>query len=463
MKKIQILLVIHFILGILTIIFFDGTGDAGDSIYHYLYAKYAPVNNELFFDHWAKPLYVLIASPFAQIGFIGVKIMNLLFVNATLYLTYLIAKKHDPQNAWIAPIILIFSPLYFILTFSGLTEPFFAFLLSFSLYLFFQKKIFWSCVMISLLPYVRSEGLFFIGIFGAYFLYFKKWKALLLLCSGSIIYSLSGFPFYNDLLWVFNKVPYAKMSSTYGSGDPFHFIEQLLYVTGVPIYILFWIGIVSWFNDLIRKNLTLNTTYFIYGSVFAFVLAHSVFWYYGIFNSMGLKRVLICILPLISIIALKGYNLIFAFPVQATVQKILKSLILVYIVVFPFTKNPAAIDFEHDLSLNTDQKLAQKVAIKIQELTQYPNSFRLISNHPYMCELLDVNCFSKTQKRFLNKNTLKELKTNDIIVWESWFSIIEHGLHKEQLDAHPKLKQVYNISEENHKGRTIEYALYVIN
>jgi hypothetical protein len=460
LKKIHLLLLFHLIIGIITIIYFNGTGDAGDSVYHYLFAKYAPNNPELYFDHWAKPLYVFIASPFAQIGFIGVKILNLLVVNGTLWLTYLVAKKLNVKHAWLTALILIFSPLYFILTFSGLTEPLFAFLLVLSLYFFFNKKLFWACLIISFLPYLRSEGLFFIGIFGAYFIYLKNWRSLLTLTVGSIVYGFAGYPFYNDLLWVFNKVPYAKMSSTYGSGDPFHFVLQLQYVIGIPIYILFWLGILAWFVDLIKKKITMNITYFIYGSVFAFILAHSIFWYYGIFNSMGLKRVLICVVPLIGIIALKGFNLIYEFQIKPNLQKVLSAIFIIYLVIFPITSNPAAIDFEHDLSLNLDQKLAIKVTQRINNIDSGYN--RLFTSHPFMCETLNINCFDESRKKDLDRSTLNEIKKGDIIVWESWFSVVEHGIQKEVLDKNPRFELLYNISETNYKGRTIEYSLYIV-
>lgn len=440
--------------------YFNGTGDAGDSVYHYLFAKYAPFKNELYFNHWAKPLYVLIASPFAQMGFIGVKIMNLIVVNLTIYITYLIAKKLRIKNALVAPLILIFTPLYYALTFSGLTEPLFAFLVSLVLYLFIQKKLLWSCIIISFLPFVRSEGLFFIGIFGGYLIFFKHWWVLALLLTGSVVYSFAGYPFYNDLLWVFNKIPYARMSSTYGSGDAFHLIIQLQYVIGIPIYILFWLGIVSWFKDLFFKKTTLHITYFIYGSVFAFILAHSIFWYFGIFNSMGLKRVLICVIPFISIIALKGFNLFYELNLKPQYERVIGGVLIAYIIIFPFTSNPAAIDFKHELSLNTDQQIAQVVTRKIKDL-DYTN-YRLLTNHPYLCETLDINCFDKDKKDFLNTNTLNHLRKNDILVWESWFSVIEHGLQKDALNVDSRLEEVYNVSQKNHKGRVIEYSVYVV-
>lgn len=52
-------------------------GDA-DSATHYRFARYAwkyPVN---LLDHWAKPVFTLLASPFAKFGHTGVSVFNLL-------------------------------------------------------------------------------------------------------------------------------------------------------------------------------------------------------------------------------------------------------------------------------------------------------------------------------------------------------------------------------------------------
>lgn len=76
-------ILVYTIIAAFTLYYFNGTGDSGDSIHHYLFAKYAPIHPSLFFNHWAKPLYVLIFSPFAQFGFIGVKILNT-FISLTI-------------------------------------------------------------------------------------------------------------------------------------------------------------------------------------------------------------------------------------------------------------------------------------------------------------------------------------------------------------------------------------------
>lgn len=449
----------HLVAGILIISVFDGTGDAGDSIFHYLYARSAPYHPELYFDHWAKPLYVLIASPFAQFGFEGVKFMNLILANLSLFFTYKLAKEWNLSHSHLAPLFLLFCPLFFVLTFSGLTEILFAFLLVFSLYLLVIDRLILSAIIISLLPFVRSEGLLFIGVLGVWFLYKKQFRFLPILLTGSLVYGIAGIPFHHDFLWVFRKVPYAKMSSTYGSGDPFHFVEQLIYVTGIPVYILFWLGILSYIRSALQAKVRADITLLLYGSVFTFTLAHSLFWYFGIFNSMGLNRVLISVLPLIAIIALQGFNLITMEipPMKSLFSKTIKIMFIGYVVIFPFTSNPAAIDIKHDLSLNTDQKVAQRIG---QKITEEKRNRVIITAHPYMCEVLEIDCFDSTRKKDLNMINLEKSQPGDLIVWESWFAVIEKGVSKELLDKDPRFEMLYSINDIDHKDRIISYVVY---
>ena len=61
-SKIALLASTLFFLLCLFIAFsYEGTGDSGDSISHFLYAQYAFKHSENFFYQWAKPLFVLFA------------------------------------------------------------------------------------------------------------------------------------------------------------------------------------------------------------------------------------------------------------------------------------------------------------------------------------------------------------------------------------------------------------------
>ena len=458
-NKIFILLFIYVIIATLTIVFFNGTGGAGDSVHHYLFAKFAPLHPELFFNHWAKPVFVLLVSPFAQLGFIGVKIFNAIVCLLTIFFTFKIAQKLNIKNAIIGALMLIVSPLYFALTFSGLTEPLFALFISLGVFTILINKPITSCLFISFLPFIRSEGLIIIGVFGLYLLLKREWKLIPFLLIGHVVYSIAGFYIYNDLFWVINEIPYAHLSSTYGSGKLFHFIEQMNYVVGLPIYILFWVGVLTVIWKSIKSTITIEIQMLIFFCFFSFFIAHSLFWYLGIFNSMGLKRVLIGVIPLISIIALMGFNFITdeILENKRTPKLIFKGLIITYILIFPFTSNPAAIDWEKDLSLSEDQQLAKKISELVSQ--EKDSNQRFYYAHPYLSEVLNIDHFNANKRVELTKLSMDNIKSGDIVIWDNWFAVVEHGITMEFLEKNLDLIKLHNLSVLD-EGREISYTVY---
>ncbi|MDX2361544.1 MAG: hypothetical protein QNK23_12110 [Crocinitomicaceae bacterium] len=459
--SVYFVLCIYAVLALLTIVSFRGTGDAGDSILHFLFAKSAPDHPELFFNHWAKPVFVFLASPFAQLGFLGMKLFNVLVMMFTILLTYRVAERLELKNSIVTAFVIICSPLVFTLTFSGLTEPLFALFSILGLYLIVKEKLLLSCIVISFLPFIRSEGLIILSVFGLYLLYKKEWKMIPWLIFGHLAYSLAGAYSHGDLFWVITKIPYANAGSPYGSGGLFHFVEQLLYVIGIPIYILFAIGVLTLFWRLIRKQFQAELHILVLMGFGVFFVAHSLFWYLGIFNSMGLNRVLIGVIPFIAIISLVGFNTLTEdlLKNKNTPRRIVQAVLVVLVVVFPFTSNPAAIQWDRDLSLSQDQE----VAIEAGNYTYYHlgADHRFIYVHPYLSEILNVDHFDPEQRVELSIEVLNSLQTGDVIIWENWFSVVERGVTKESLDAHPQLEFISSFSGED-RGRIIEYAVYQV-
>jgi hypothetical protein len=87
----------------LAAIAFNGTADEGDSVEHFLYAKYAFIHPENFVNHWAKPVFVWIAAPFAQLGFSGVKFLNVSCWALQLVFIVRIARACGGGYYWILP------------------------------------------------------------------------------------------------------------------------------------------------------------------------------------------------------------------------------------------------------------------------------------------------------------------------------------------------------------------------
>jgi len=450
-KKLAAVIFCYFLVALVSSLTFRGTGDSGDSVTHYLFAKYAFKHPELFFDHWAKPVYVLVASPFAQLGFWGIKLFNIIVSCLILLFTSLVAIRLNLKNPLIAGIILIFSPLNFVLMQSGLTEPLFALVTILSLYLILKQNYFFAATLISFLPFVRSEGLIILGIVGLSLLIKRQYKAIPFLIIGHLAYSLVGYFVHQDFLWVMNKIPYLSLSSHYGSGQLSHFVIQFLYVVGIPIYILVGLGLIHQVYLLFKRRNSVEFSVIVLGGFLAYFIAHTLFWHFGLFNSMGLKRVLIAILPLAALIALSGFNLITEQLLKSRpkIQKGICYLTLALIVLFPFTSNKAAIHWKKDLDLTIDQRCASTVATYIEK--QIGLNHRFIFAHPYLSEALELDYFDPTKHIELGETALNHLKPVDVVIWENWFSVIERGVTKEKLMTNRQLihLQDFELHENN--------------
>jgi hypothetical protein len=461
-NELSILISMQAIAYIIVLSTFNGTGDNGDSIMHYLYAKYSFQHNELFFNHWAKPFFVLLSSPFAQFGIIGIKVFNACLMLLCSILTYKTIKALEIVNPIVGPIMLVCSPLTFVLTFSGLTEPLFATLLIYTIYLLTSNRIKAGCIAASFLPFVRSEGMIIIGVILVYLVLRKEYKRMSWLMTGSIIYSLAGSFIYKDILWVFTHIPYAQLSSSYNNlysneGRLYHFFVQMNYVVGVPIYVLFWIGALSFLVKIKKIFFDYNLSFLVFVSFAAFFIAHTLFWFLGIFNSMGLKRVLISVAPLISIISLVGYNTLLSFfRNNLRLKKMFTTAIMGVVIIFPFTSNPAAINWKRDLNLNADQRLCQEVTSFIHEHAL--DDRRTFFMQPYLSETLAIDWFDSSIRKDLNVAGMNELQNGDIVIWDNWFSVVEGGVTESVLNENKYIKLLSTKSEFG--AREVKFCIY---
>lgn len=436
-NQLPLILLTQLLISFVILYLFNGTGGEADSINHYLFAKHAPHHPRLYLNHWGKPLFTLLASPFAQFGFNGVKTFNIIMsLIASLYV-YKIAKYLNLKNIWLAPIMAFVMPLSFKITFSGLTEPMFAALLSISIFLFIQKKYIFTAILVSFLPFVRSEGLLILGVFGLFFAIKKQYWSIAFLSIGHLLYSVSGFFHYNDLFWVFNKIPYANLGSPYGSGSLFHFADKLTYILGIPLLILFYLGVLQFIILATKKQWQANLNAWLVFSLFVvFFIAHSLFWYLEIFNSMGLKRVFGAVIPLLAIFCLFGFNLIEKIKFKK-LRRSFKILVVLLIIGFPFTSNPAAVEWE-ELNLSNAEINAIKVADYIHSKKLENNI--IIYAAPYLGEALDIDPFSEKYSNIMSPASIQNIGKGELIVWDNWHSVVDYGVTLDQLSQFKLIK-----------------------
>lgn len=437
----------------------EGTYDLGDGIRHYLVSRYSWFHHDLLMYSWGKPFFTLISSVFSQFGLLGINFFNILCGVLSAFFTYKIAQHLNIKFAVITIPFLLFTPIYFPTLNSGLTEPFFSFILIFSIYLFLQKKFFWSCVIVSFLPFVRTEGFLILPLFFLILVIRKKYLPIFFLGFGTLIYSIAGYFYYNDFFWVLNQNPYDGTNiDIYGSGELLHFVKNYKDILGVTLSALFVLGVLWVLKTLIvatkektifKEDLT-EEIILIYGSFFIYFVAHSVMWWKGLANSLGLIRVLAGVVPPAIIICLRGIELVF-LSIHMQTKKIIRNIILVIIVIIvvitPFTM------YFFPYKLNVEEKVLKETADWYKQ-TNYTHH-KIYYLAPYLAHLLNVDSFNSEKVGELwglypaiEQWGIDVIPDSTIVIWDAHFGPNECKIPLEKIMTDPNFQLLNSFKPE---------------
>ena len=270
--------------------------DTGDGIMHFFISQASWNNPSLFLDHWGKPLFILLSSPFAQFGFNGMVVFNILVFLLTVLLSNYIFFKQK-TSAWITllfPLVLLKTYDVSSTVLGGLTEPLFNLALVAALYLLLERKYLWFALLVSFLPFMRSEGQLPIVLAFSILVLLKEYKSLPFLSAGFLIYGLIGLPVYGDFLWYFTKSPYQMDNGIYGSGPWYHYLisyESYIGKFGLLVAIGGLFALIYLFLKRKWNAINWQGLIFTYGVFFGVLFVHSYFWATGQSGSLGLTRI----------------------------------------------------------------------------------------------------------------------------------------------------------------------------
>jgi hypothetical protein len=448
----------------------EGTGGGGDSIAHYFIARFSWSHPSLFLDHWGKPLFTSIGSVFAQFGFKAIKFFNIIVTIIACHFSFLIAKHFKLKNAaWIV-VLYFFSPETIRVTLSGLTEPLFALVLILGIFFMVKSQRLTATILLSFLPFARSEGLVILCLVFVYLLYIKEYKLLPWLIFGHLFMGIAGVFMYHDILWVFNKLPYARLDSVYGHGSWKHFIVQLYYIIGPLLYALLIVSFVSFGLNLrkgfwtkVKDQILIDKAFFFYGMFLIFFFAHTFFWTLGIFGSLGLTRVFVGVIPVIALLSLEGLNTIFDLLEKYHLTKFKMGFIVFVfaaLIFFCFVNKKTFVDYKHGFVLNEDQKvIAHEVVPFFQQ--KYP------TYKPYFSDIgfayfFDIDVFGKEGSyQIRDIKNLNELSDKNLIIWDGWFSRVEERIAKDSLLHIPNLKLDTTFKAVLKNNDTIDYCIFL--
>jgi hypothetical protein len=441
----------------------DSLGEGGDSTTHYLYAKLSWENPSYFFYHWAKPLFTLLSSPFAQFGMKGMMLFNVFCSIAAAYLAKCTAKVLQFNYYYITGILVLSMPLILPVTLSGLTEPLSALLVILAVYCYLTNKIFWAIFLASILPFVRSEGLIIAGVFGALLLFEKRWKYLPVLAAGHLVFALLGWSYHHDFWWVFNKIPYATLSSVYGNGNWTHFVNQIYFCVQPFTFAMMLISLVYLPIEWVQKGWKMHwpKLFLIYGIVLAFVAAHSAFWALGIFNSMGLNRVLVTIFPLCAVMAMQSIHAITTkLQVSSTYTQRFMLFFMGGILIFPTLNNPAATKFKEAIYINKQHQFLRDALMPYLE-QKHPNK-------SYFFSETEIGLFTGKdifeQKLWLYpgaKVPPQNMQIGDVFIFDSLLMAAERNISVTAIRQVTNLKEDTVFAFTNNQNNFTQYHLFV--
>ncbi|MDQ3099868.1 MAG: hypothetical protein M3R08_00655, partial [Bacteroidota bacterium] len=276
--------------------------ESGDGIAHYHIAAFSWQYPRHFFDFWGKPLFTLLASPFAQLGHWGMTLFNAVCFVLTAWAADGILKKAGPGARWLFPPVLLLVPVYGTMVIAGMTEVLFGLLTILAIRAAFDGKPRIFALIVSVMPFSRPEAIAFVPFAILWIAFNRHWKAIPFLLAGNVIFAILAAFGMKDPFWIWNGDPYQGAMNIYGSGEWDHFITHLHEIYG-PVHIGALIALVicalEWrrveFIQNGGRTLLLLTLF----PILAIVLLHSWLWWGGSKGSLGLFRVMATTAPML--------------------------------------------------------------------------------------------------------------------------------------------------------------------
>lgn len=426
-----------------------------DSYQHYLIAKYSWKYPVLFLHQWGKPVFTLIASPFAQWGIGGNVVLNLLSILGSAWLCYFTARKLKFKFAIFSFIAVLFSPIFFDQLISGLTEPLCALLLSILLYALVADKIVLASVIAGLMPFARSEGFMIMAVVGFYVLFIlKNYKAFIWVLAGSLMMNSLGWIIEGKPFWIFTENPYIRVElekvNICGKGGISHYLRAVPITFGFVSGGLTFAGIIllfyrrmSNYRQMFKPD-SIALMFWVVSGIFSlYFLVHSAIWYLGVMGSCGYIRVMTVIVPCSALLAnfaldhfSKSKWLVLGGNAFKKTFFILMFAATLFMVWEPFWRYK----YKYPLDISDEQKLFVETGkwLKTQELDNRVVYFL----YPYLNIIANIDPWDINHFVEIWGFHFEYAPLGSYIIWDGHFGPNEGKIPLAKLQAHPDFKNV---------------------
>jgi hypothetical protein len=209
----------------------------GDAVTHFVGARSAVEEPARLLGIWGRPVVTAIyALPAYFIGVVGVRATSLLLALVAALATYRVAANQGCRFPGVAAIALCAQPLFFLHSFSELTELPFATLAILGFWAYQKRQWLALAIIAGLLPATRPEGFGFLLLAAAGLAAHRRPQWLPQLIAPLVVWSSLGWLYFSNqpdygwgqgswLLWLAENWPYSSQS-TYPSGPLLLFKEQ---------------------------------------------------------------------------------------------------------------------------------------------------------------------------------------------------------------------------------------------
>ena len=413
------------LLGVVLVVLYRD-GDQQDAGYHYLFARWSWSEPGYLLGVWARPLFTLVYSFPAQLGYPAAKLFTLTLCLFTAWQTFRLANQLGLERAQLAVPLLFLQPAFFLVFTQTLTEPLFALLFVIAHRLHLTGRTAAGMLLASLLVLVRPEGFFLAALWCAWVLLDRRdrdspWRRVRwipLLAAGAFIWWLAALLATGDPLWIAHNWPpdWQTANQVSGHGPIWWYFLLLPLIVGPLMVPQFIIGL----NFLARSRQFLTGV-----SAFVTLFAlHSVLYARGWFAAAGYPRYLVCVSPAIAIITLAGWNRIAALKRSGPVSVLLilsLAVCVLYVDGYKFTRDARAVDD----------------TVAWFRGHQRPVS-RLIYSQAYMCIRLDCGPGDKpflSSDRKINLERIQESPAQTLIFWDAEVGPKWYGLRAADFES----------------------------
>lgn len=224
----------------------EGIREAGDGVQHHMIARYSWKHPQLLLDQWGKPMFTLLASPFAQFGYNAMAVFNALLALACVALSLKLLRRSGTWTMVAYPAALMLAPQYAQLVIDGMTSKFSA-RWPFSVCGSWRMNgTAWPPSVGSLTPLCRPEYIVFLPFVAAWLAWNKRFTTLPWCALGIAVYSVFGWLHTGDPLLWWHGDPYGSGESIYGKGDPWRFIMDAPRAFGWAVIAAFSASLLMW-------------------------------------------------------------------------------------------------------------------------------------------------------------------------------------------------------------------------